>query len=114
MKGSLQDLIDTLGADITLKFVEVCGGSRVIVPASKITEHDLIAHLGQPGFDLLWEAYRGEVLYVPIARAWRIGIYAQLGLTKAEIAKRIGCNENTVYVHLKRQRVAAQQLTFSF
>ena len=110
----LQNLIETLGQDGALKLIEAFGGTRVVVPAGRPEVHKLLDVLGPRHFGLFWSKYRGEVFSVPIARAWRISIYAGQNMSRSEIARRAGCSENTVYAHLRGARRPAAQLTLAF
>lgn len=112
--GELKSLVETLGQDGTLKLIEAFGGTRVIVPARRPAAHRLLDVLGQRDFDRLCAQYRGEVVNVPLARAWRISLYAAQNLSRSEIARRAGCSENMVYIHLRGARDKASQLTFGF
>ncbi len=115
MSSELANLIETLGEAGSLKLIETFGGTRVVVPAKRPETHKLLDVLGPDVFRLFWEKYRGEVFHVPIARAWRIDIYARQKMSRAEIARRAGCSENTVYAHLRGDRRSpAGQLALSF
>lgn len=114
MSGELKNLIETLGQEGALRLIETFGGTRIVVPAARPVSHKLLDVLGSHDFDLLWTHYRGEVFAVPIARAWRINLYAAQQLSRAEIARRAGCSENTVYAHLRGDRQSGLQLTLRF
>jgi hypothetical protein len=110
----LEDLIELLGVEPTLKLIEAYGGTRVDVPKHMRKKHPLRTVLGDSGFALLFQYFGGARIIVPIARAWRINIYIGLGLTNAEIARRAGCTENTVYAYRRAGTTPDGQLAFSF
>jgi hypothetical protein len=94
--SELSFLLETLGEDLTLKMVEAFGGTRCHVPEEKIETHRLREVLGDAGFALLRKHAAGDQIKVPLAKRWRLEVYAKRGLQTAEIARRVGYDERSV------------------
>lgn len=58
-------------------------------------------------------AWGGDTITVPVARAWRARQYRAAGLSKAEIAHKLGCHEDTVW-RLLRPNPSINQLPLPF
>lgn len=114
--SELRSLIELLGEEATLKIVEAYGGTRLSVPKVMPKEHRLRELLGDGSFALLYQYFGGSTIMIPIAREWRIDLYLKQKprLTRAEIARRAGCSENTVYAHQRGDKRAPGQLNLTF
>lgn len=105
MSAELDQMLQLLGEEATLKIVESYAGTRLFVPRSLASNSKLMDQLGEKDFSKLVEYFAGTAwINVPIAREWRLGIYLAMTppLTTPEIARKLGCIENTVY-RLKRE-----------
>ena len=116
MSASLENLIELLGEETTLKIVEAYPGLRLNVPVKMPKKHALLGVLEDDALADLIRYFGGVEFVVPIARNWRIGIYMRQtpSLTRAEIARRVGCSEDRVFAILREQRQKRNQLTFNF
>lgn len=89
-------LTDIVGAVAALAMIEAHGGTRVYV--AKDINQNSAARLALPLPEArrLGEAYGGEHILVPIARAWRVRMYRAAGMTYPAIARRLGITERAV------------------
>lgn len=104
--AELEWLIAPLGVEATLALIEQRGGVRVFVPLEPTADNELARIVGLDAARALAAAFGGERLRVPLARgkwtgAWRARIYRARGMSLPEIARRLGCVENTVRVMLQ-------------
>ena len=85
-----------VGAAAALRMIEAHAGTRVYVP--KDINQNSAARLALPLHEArrLGEAFGGEHILVPIARAWRVRIYRQAGMTYPVIARKLGITDRAV------------------
>ena len=112
--SELPSLRELLGDEGALIVVERLGGTRVFVPGFITAEHPLRKTLGEKVFGDLVRYFGKSMILVPLARQWRVEIYARQNLTHAQIARKIGCGETMVYRALKKMRATANQLALDF
>ncbi len=89
-------LTNIIGADAALSLIEAHGGTRVYVPKDINQNSAARLALPLPEARRLGEAYGGEHILVPLARAWRVRIYRAAGMTYPAIARRLGVTERAV------------------
>lgn len=89
-------LSDVVGADAALGMIEAHGGTRVYVPKDINQNSAARLALPLPAARRMAEAYGGEHILVPIARAWRVRLYRAAGMTYPAIARRLGITERAV------------------
>lgn len=88
--ASIAWLVDAVGEEEALAFIESAGGQRIWVP-TKIGRSQLIELYGSAVVDALITQHRGGVAYqVPLVKAWRAHMLAKLGLSDNEICTRLG------------------------
>lgn len=98
----LGTLIGLIGQDAVFKLVAAAGGTRIVVPMRATEGQKLTRILGMPAAGILSANFGKETLAIPMAKAWRVRVYRERGLSYGEIALAIGCNEATVFKHLRR------------
>lgn len=111
--AELDWLVSRLGAEATLLLIEARGGIRVFVPIEPTEGCELAKIVGLEPARKLAAAFGGEQLRVPLARgkwtgAWRARVYRARGMSLPEIARRLGCIENTVRTMLKAHAADTQ------
>jgi hypothetical protein len=97
MSTVLSELLELLGEDATLTFVQAYAGTRRKIPKTMPKEHELIDLLGPEHFARLWEYFGGSEMAVPMARRWRFEVYTRRGMMPKEIAVKCGCTEMNYY-----------------
>jgi hypothetical protein len=106
--------VAAIGAAATLVLLEVYGGTRLYVPSDERG----IASLGQViGMAAAREVSRmapGDTIRIPLAKAWRAQIYRAQGMTYVAIAKKLGCNDTTVWKYLRAAGATGAQLELEF
>lgn len=102
-------LVDLIGEAATLRLVELHGGTRVYVPAGAREANHLARDLGDEAARALAAQFGRDYLRVPLVKGWRARIYHARGESYAAIARRLGCNETTVFQYV-RPRAPALQL----
>lgn len=105
-------LIDMIGEEATLRFVEAHGGTRVHIRLGRTSRNGLADLLGAAAASALAEAFGGEYLRVPLAKRWRAQHYRRQGLSYAAIARRLGCSDVTVWEYLHDRATAQLALPF--
>ena len=110
--SELGSLIELLGEDATLKLVETYGGTRRGVPKYMPETHELRDLLGDAAFVLLFQYFGGSEISVPLAKRWRLELYAKRGLKTKEIARRAGYSERSVARILNGDGAMHGQLAF--
>ena len=111
---SLALYIEVLGLDDTLRLLERCGGTKLWIPSgvnnsSTRLREKLEEELGKPMTMALIRTFGGSIIKPPMATDWRIVYYAAKGVSAAEIARRLGRHQETVWLRLKRARDSRQQ-----
>ncbi|MCA3367004.1 MAG: hypothetical protein INF79_15460 [Roseomonas sp.] len=89
-------LTNIIGASAALAMIEAHGGTRVYVPKDINQNSAARLALPLPEARRLGEAFGGEHILVPIARAWRVRMYRAAGLTYPAIARKLGITERAV------------------
>ena len=114
-------LIEVLGLDNTLRLIEKRGGTKLYVPTGVGSSWiklraELEAEFDGPMVKALIAGFGGEIkVTVPLARDWRIQIYAARDMTHADIALRAGAHVETVRRVLKRLKTGQTgQSAFAF
>lgn len=88
--ASIAWLVDAVGEEEALAFIENAGGQRIWVP-TKVGRSQLIELYGKAVVDALIAQHRGGVAYqVPLVKSWRAHILAKMGLSDNEICTRLG------------------------
>ena len=112
--SELPSLRELLGDEGALIVVERLAGTRVFVPEFITAEHPLRETLGEKVFGDLVRYFGKSMILVPLARHWRVEIYASQNMTHAQIARKLGCGETMVYRALKKLRAERDQMVLNF
>ncbi len=105
-------LIDLVGETAALALVEARGGTEWYIPRSLPADagtHPLVQAIGEPLARRVVKDRGGLYLEVPLARQWRIEIYAGRGMRSLDIALTLKCSAHTVSMALRRARAAKKQ-----
>jgi hypothetical protein len=103
----LGSLITALGEDIAFKLIEARGGVRVYIPQDATHDHKIAAAhkladvIGKEGVVALSKMFGGLTIPIPVARLWRVRVYRDRGHSQPEIARMVGCCEDTVWRSLR-------------
>ncbi|OGG93576.1 MAG: hypothetical protein A2508_10325 [Candidatus Lambdaproteobacteria bacterium RIFOXYD12_FULL_49_8] len=104
----LEELIEILGHEATLKLVQRFGGTALYIPQNPQANHPLTLTIGEQGAALLSSYFGGENLYLPLGRKWarelqreRIHELRSSAVPLTEIAKSVGCTTRWVRMVLK-------------
>lgn len=108
----IAQLVRLIGEPGTLMLIELHGGTRITIPAGADTK--LAREVGVDAAAALFGHFGHERVFVPLVKAWRTRLYRRRGMSIAEIARKLGCTENTVHVHLREIRPADTQLSLPF
>ncbi|MCH4024020.1 MAG: hypothetical protein LKH33_10440 [Acetobacter sp.] len=92
---SISWLIDAVGEDEALRFIETVGGQRLIVPMNS-SGSNLEKCWGPVIAEGLCDRFGGTAWFVPVARPWRVGLYSRMGMTINEITVRAGVSYSAV------------------
>ncbi|WP_029004801.1 helix-turn-helix domain-containing protein [Azorhizobium doebereinerae] len=103
-------LVAIVGPEAALELIEQRGGTRLFVSSTDVGLGGLKAIMGLEGAAKLVEACGREYFKVPVAREWRVLVYRSRGLSYAEIARKVGCSENTVWRILNAHAMTGCQL----
>ena len=111
---SLALYIEVLGLDDTLRLLERYGGTKLWIPSgvnnsSVRLREKLEEEFGKPMTRTLIRTFGGDVIKPPLANDWRMAYYASQGLSAADIARKLGRHQDTVWRKLKRARDAERQ-----
>jgi hypothetical protein len=94
--AELSWLSDAIGADATLKLIELHGGRRVYIPKAPNQGSQIARDIGLPAAQALAIIRGGEDIKVPLARAWRVRVYRAQRHTWRSIAGKLGMTESQV------------------
>ena len=97
----LGQFIGLIGEDATFRLLETAAGTRVYIPNGGSAETNLCKIVGPKAADILAARFGGDIIKLPLAKAWRARVYRERGLSCSRIALLIGCNESTVARHLQ-------------
>ena len=112
MSRMLSELLDLLGDGDTQRLIETYGGTRVWVPIGpKVGTLTIATEVSSSVEIALASVYGGMLIQIPLSRDWRADIYHRSGMSRAQIARKLGINENAVRVLLKRGRVVSGKST---
>jgi hypothetical protein len=100
--------VDLIGEHATLLLIERHGGTRITVPAG--TKTQLALEIGDAASSALFGELGHERIKVPLAKPWRARIYRSRGMSYSAIARKLCCNESSVWGWL-HQSAASQQLS---
>jgi hypothetical protein len=106
----VERLVAIIGAEATLRLVEARSAARVYVPRTHDPESDLAQLIGDEAAAALTAAAPGDYFKVPVARTWRVLVYASQRCSYADIARRVGCSQNTVWRILNEHQLTHAQL----
>ncbi|WP_431281641.1 hypothetical protein ACQW02_19845 [Humitalea sp. 24SJ18S-53] len=95
--AELAHIADAIGAKATLWLVEEHGGTEIYVPHDPNQGSRLALCIGLDAAKKLAAVRGGEGLRVPLARAWRIHVYADRGDKRSAIARRMGMTESGIW-----------------
>jgi hypothetical protein len=100
--------VELIGEEATLLLLEQHGGTRLEAPAGENTR--LANAIGRSAARALYEHFGRDRFKVPLAKAWRARIYRQRGMSYTAIARRLGCNETSVWRYLNAVGATNAQL----
>ena len=97
LPGVLDEIADIAGRDAALDLAATFGGSTLHVPApGRVHRHALCHVLGDERARQVAERFQGEQVYIPQARRASVLRLRSQGLSRREIAKRLGVSDRTV------------------
>ncbi|MFB2531014.1 helix-turn-helix domain-containing protein [Paracoccus sp. p3-h83] len=116
LPASLVDVAETLGLRVALSLIQNYGGTEVKFPVRPRPDHPVIKALGEVDALALCEFLGGQQIYVPHARPARsrrpeVLDLAERGLSRAEIARRLGLSQRYVRGIINRSDEDDGQLT---
>ena len=103
-------LSDIIGISAALALIEAHGGTRLYVPRTLSEGINLPGIIGEEAAGKLIREHGGCYLKIPVARAWRTLVYRGHGQSYADIARRLGCTEGTVWRILNEHEMTTRQL----
>ncbi len=92
--------VELIGEAATLMLLEQHGGTRITFPAGADTNIGRL--LGAAAAASLFDHFGHERVAIPLAKRWRARVYRTRGMSYAQIARKLGCNEATVWKHLNQ------------
>ncbi|NIX75404.1 hypothetical protein [Microvirga terricola] len=107
---AVQRLIDLIGEEKILAFIEHFAGQRIYVPRSISEQAEITTIVGAEAALALATEYGGGYLTVPVAREWRVLVYKSQNLSYRYIAKRAGTSEGNVWRILDKNDATQSQL----
>ncbi|OUJ17074.1 hypothetical protein [Acetobacter sp. DsW_063] len=93
-------LVDAVGDDVALQFLESCAGQRLTVPM-KADGSRLASLYGEDVARAICARHGGLHWFVPTCKSWRVAHYARMGMTVNEMAQRAGITFQGVHALLK-------------
>jgi len=107
--AELAFLTARIGAEATLKLLELHGGTRLHIPKHPNQGVRIAREIGLANARALAAHWGGDYLKVPLCRHWRARVYRSQGLSYADIARRLGVMEGTVWTYLRDAGMTAPQ-----
>lgn len=99
-----------IGDAATLALVEARGGTTVSVPETAREGQVLVEIVGLAAAEKLSQHYAREIITIPLAKDWRIDLYAARGMQNPEIAKKLGMTTRRVRSARRRIEGPSPQL----
>jgi hypothetical protein len=113
--AELSEFVQALGADDTLRLIEARGGTRVWVPKTFDPDLEtvaaLIAEFDAPMVRAMVRRWGNGYLKVPAVKWWRARIYRAQRMEYSAIARRLGCDESSVFKWLASGGLTNKQLS---
>jgi DNA-binding transcriptional regulator LsrR (DeoR family) len=99
MEATAANLVRLLGEDGARALAQAFGGRRLYVPRQPGAHHPITVAVGQQAAERLAAAFHGVGIDVPVMPATRTEIRRldAEGLTRADIARKLGITERWVY-----------------
>lgn len=94
-EGLSAELLELLGHDGFMAFVEAYGGLRVYI-ANNTETSKLAENLPANVLTTLANRFRGDVIRVPLAKHYRARHYRLAGMSDRDIARKLGMTESGV------------------
>ncbi|GAN60108.1 hypothetical protein ACI01nite_26520 [Acetobacter cibinongensis] len=88
-------LVNAVGVESTLSFIDSVGGRRIWVPTTSKNSRCAQVY-GDDIAAALSDEYGGSHYDVPLAREWRALLFYSQGMTMSDIASRLGCSRSAV------------------
>lgn len=85
-----------LGEACFVALAQAFGGTRLYVPRAIAADHEIAQAIGLDAARLLSKRYSPDTIRVPLARNERARHYRALGMTNAQIARKLGMAETGV------------------
>lgn len=98
------EIITLIGEEGLIRLAEEHGGIRLYVPKNS-EQSQLCATVGSDITSRLTRRYAGDYIRVPLVRDLRARHYRELGLSNAQIARKLGLTEKGVERLFRRQPV---------
>lgn len=105
----LEHLTSRIGAESTLRLIELHGGVRIHVPKRVTARTKLAREIGEDAARALSAHWGGDFLSVPLAREWRARVYKARGASYSVIARRLQVTEHAVWRILNRAGMTEAQ-----
>ncbi|GAD26443.1 hypothetical protein NBRC3257_1442 [Gluconobacter thailandicus NBRC 3257] len=93
--STIKWLVNAVGEDVALAFVESMGGRRVWVPR-KWAGSNFAEYHGEEIAAVMSAQYGGEHYDVPLCREWRAMMLYCQGIPLSDIAFRVGCSRSAI------------------
>ena len=97
MSMTIDRLRELIGDEATLALIEAHPGQRIYMPRDRHARSDLAKIVGVDAAQKIADEYGGEAFVVPVAREWRVEVYAERGMKAPQIARRVGSHVDTVF-----------------
>lgn len=114
-------LLALIGDEMTLKLIELYGGTRLYIPNGPHVGTLTLAQQLSPAAEIaLAGEYGGLQLKIPLAKAWRARIYCQRGMKHPEVARKLGCHVDAVLAYSRggadteRAEAVSRQMAMPF
>lgn len=103
LPGVLAQIAQIAGREAALALALACGGQQLYVPRPDRLDasHRLVVAVGPAAAGEISAHFAGEMLKVPMARREAARHLAENGLSRADIATRLGCSRRAVQRYLQ-------------